>query len=167
MYQDPYKVLGVSRDASDEEIKKAYRELTKKYHPDLNPDDPTAAQKMSEINAAYDQIKNPQAYTRQQDPYAREYVTRLADCFAMLLRNIAMVFNPEVVFFVGDYAGADEFFENRIRENLSRCHYLASTDPIELRYDDRDLPLLDAQGSAIALLEHFFTDPAIYEDEEM
>lgn len=105
--------------------------------------------------------------SRQKDPYAREYVTRLADCFAMLLRNIAMVFNPEVVFFVGDYAGADEFFENRIRENLSRCHYLASTDPIELRYDDRDLPLLDAQGSAIALLEHFFTDPAIYEDEEM
>ena len=104
--------------------------------------------------------------SRQKDLYAREYVTRLADCFAMLLRNIAMVFNPEVVFFVGDYAGADEFFENRIRENLSRCHYLASTDPIELRYDDRDLPLLDAQGSAIALLEHFFTDPAVYEDEE-
>ena len=43
MYQDPYKVLGVSPDATDEEIKKAYRELTKKYHPDLNPGDPSAA----------------------------------------------------------------------------------------------------------------------------
>lgn len=58
MVQDPYKVLGVAPDASDEEIKKAYRDLTKKYHPDLNPGDETAAKKMNDINAAYDQIKN-------------------------------------------------------------------------------------------------------------
>ena len=58
MVQDPYKVLGVSPDASDEEIKKAYRDLTKKYHPDLNPGDEEAARKMNDINAAYDQIKN-------------------------------------------------------------------------------------------------------------
>ncbi len=57
---DPYKVLGVSPDASDEEIKKAYRALAKKYHPDLNPGDEAAAQKMQEINAAYEQIKNPE-----------------------------------------------------------------------------------------------------------
>lgn len=60
MAQDPYKVLGVSPNASEEEIKKAYRELAKKYHPDRNPGDEEAARKMNEINAAYDQIKNGQ-----------------------------------------------------------------------------------------------------------
>lgn len=56
--RDPYSILGVPPGASEEEITKAYRKLAKKYHPDLNPGDSTAAAKMSEINAAYDQIKN-------------------------------------------------------------------------------------------------------------
>lgn len=58
MVQDPYKVLGVSPDASDEEIKKAYRDLAKKYHPDMNPGNAEAAARMNEINAAYDRIKS-------------------------------------------------------------------------------------------------------------
>lgn len=70
MVQDPYKVLGVSPGASDEEIKKAYRELTKKYHPDLNPGDSNAAQKMNDINAAYDQIKNGGAQQQAYGPSA-------------------------------------------------------------------------------------------------
>jgi len=60
MIDDPYQVLGVSRDASDDEIKRAYRRLAKKYHPDVNPGDPVAAKKMQQVNAAYEQIKNPE-----------------------------------------------------------------------------------------------------------
>lgn len=58
---DPYKVLGVSRDANDDEIKTAYRELARKYHPDNYGDNPLsdlAEEKMQEINEAYDAIMN-------------------------------------------------------------------------------------------------------------
>ena len=68
MIEDPYKVLGVSPDASDEEIKKAYRKLAKQYHPDLNPGDPVAAKKMQQVNAAYEQIKNPEKAQPNRGP---------------------------------------------------------------------------------------------------
>ena len=51
--RDYYEVLGVSRDADEETIKKAYKKLAKQYHPDLNPDSKTAEEKFKEINEAY------------------------------------------------------------------------------------------------------------------
>jgi len=69
MTDDPYKVLGVSPGASDEEIKKAYRALAKKYHPDRNPGDKEAAKKMQQINDAYDRIKNPEKTQQQSGNY--------------------------------------------------------------------------------------------------
>ena len=59
MMSDPYQVLGVSRDASDEEIKKAYRQLSRKYHPDANINNPNKAQaeeKFKDVQQAYEQI---------------------------------------------------------------------------------------------------------------
>lgn len=53
---NPYDILGVSPSASDDEIKASYRALAKKYHPDANPGSEYAAEKMREINAAYDKI---------------------------------------------------------------------------------------------------------------
>lgn len=55
---DPYQVLGVKRDASEAEIKKAYRRLAKKYHPDSNKDDKTAQEKFSNATAAYDLLSD-------------------------------------------------------------------------------------------------------------
>ena len=54
---NPYTVLGVSPNATDDEIKEAYRKLAKKYHPDINPNKELAETKMKEINYAYDTIK--------------------------------------------------------------------------------------------------------------
>lgn len=56
--RDPYTVLGVSHDASEAEIKTAYKTLAKKYHPDVTGASPEAASRMQEINAAYDEIVN-------------------------------------------------------------------------------------------------------------
>ena len=70
MNKNPYEVLGVARDASDADIKKAYHKLVMKYHPDKNPGDKSAEEKFKEVNNAFDILKDPQkraAYDRFGD----------------------------------------------------------------------------------------------------
>jgi molecular chaperone DnaJ len=60
MAEDLYKTLGVAKGASEEEIKKAYRKLARKYHPDRNPDDPKAEERFKEVQGAYDVLSDPE-----------------------------------------------------------------------------------------------------------
>lgn len=69
--RDYYEVLGVSRDVSADELKKVYRSLARKYHPDLHPDDPTAEKKFKEITEAYEVLSDPEK-RQVYDQYGHE-----------------------------------------------------------------------------------------------
>ena len=62
--KDPYEVLGVSRSADADEIKSAYRRLARRYHPDVNPNDPSAEEKFKEVGAAYSVLSDPNKRAR-------------------------------------------------------------------------------------------------------
>ena len=91
-----YDILGVPSDASDADLKKAYRKLAIKYHPDKNPDNSAAEEKFKEVNSAYEILTNPQKkikYQQQSNPYGTPsgYTTGWTqngmDMFEEMLRN--------------------------------------------------------------------------------
>lgn len=71
-YKDYYKILGVSKKASKEEIKKAYRKLARKYHPDVNPNDKISEQKFKEINEANEVLSDPKK-REKYDAYGSDW----------------------------------------------------------------------------------------------
>lgn len=71
-FKDYYKILGIDKKASEKDIKKAYRKLARKYHPDLNPDDKVAEQKFKELNEANEVLSNPEN-RKKYDKYGKDW----------------------------------------------------------------------------------------------
>lgn len=71
-YIDYYKILGVDKGASQDDIKKAFRKLARKYHPDLNPNDPSAKEKFQEINEANEVLSDPEK-RKKYDEYGEHW----------------------------------------------------------------------------------------------
>ena len=85
--KDYYEILGVACDADHEILKKAYRKLAKKYHPDRQPEDSRAEERFKELQEAYDVLKDPVKrdrydadVARQKEPWGRQERGRLRGC---------------------------------------------------------------------------------------
>ena len=111
-----------------------------------------------------DRITIPEIFrhSQQGDPLARGLTDYLARVFATALRNISLVFDPDLIVFQGDFAQADGFFDQRLREYLGEFQYYPAGGPFEIRYDQRPLSEMDALGSYAALVERYFDAPDLY-----
>ena len=107
-YIDYYGVLGVNKTATQDEIKKAFKKLARKYHPDLNPNDPTAKQKFQEINEANEVLGDPEK-RKKYDAYGENW--KHADEFEAQQRQYQQQISHFSSSFTGDHGDFSDFFE--------------------------------------------------------
>lgn len=117
MKKDFYEILGLSRDATKDDIEKAYRKLALKYHPDRNPDDPKSAEKFTEVTEAYEVLSDPNKRSQYDQygfasdeeegiPHYQYQHLDLDDALRMFMRSFGGGFGS---FFGGDDPFSDMF----------------------------------------------------------
>src|SRR5215207_8127706 len=108
-FVDYYKILGLDKNASDDDIKKAYRKLARKHHPDLNPNDREAHKKFQQINEANEVLSDPQK-RKKYDQYGKDW--QHADEFEK--RKAQQYATGDGGRFSGDFGESDfsDFFES-------------------------------------------------------
>ena len=145
-YIDYYKILDVTKSATEAEIKKAYRKLARKYHPDLNPNDKEAEKKFKEINEANEVLGNPEN-RKKYDKYGKDW--KHADEFEkagydpnqqQYSRQQQQGGNPDFSGFGGDFSGSDfsDFFNSMYgggRSSRSQSKYRGQDFNAELQLD--------------------------------
>ena len=110
-YIDYYKVLGVSKNASEKDIRKAYRKMARKYHPDVNPNDPTAEKKFKEVNEANEVLGDPEK-RKKYDKYGKDW--EHAEAFEQARQSQQRPRSGGGQQYSGDFGGHDfsDFFES-------------------------------------------------------
>lgn len=142
---DYYKILGIKKSATQDEIKKAYRKLARKYHPDLNPNDKTAEQKFKEISEANEVLSNEEN-RKKYDKYGKDW--KHAEEFekAQQQQQSRRGFGGQSTGgFSGDFSGGDysDFFESMFggggRRRGGNVQYKGQDYNAELQLDLKDV----------------------------
>lgn len=117
--RDYYEVLGLSKGASEDEIKKAYRKLSKKYHPDINKE-PDAEEKFKEVSEAYEILSDPQnaLHTTNTGMQAQIQITVLVELVADLVDSAASLVAASVVLKISSTLSLEEAVGQSIQMRL-------------------------------------------------
>lgn len=163
---DYYKILGVDKSASDEDIKKAYRKLARKLHPDLNPNDPEAQKKFQQVNEANEVLSDPEK-RKKYDQYGKDW--KHAEQFEQARQQRGRQdFGGEGEDFSGAFDGGDfsDFFTNLFGggRQRSRQSFKGKDYDAELRLSLRDAATTHQQKLTINGKAVRITVPAGVED---
>lgn len=124
--KDYYEILGVPRNASQEEIKRAYRNLARQYHPDVNPNKKEAEEKFKEISEAYAVLSDPERRA-QYDRFGHEGMRDMGFNFETIWQDITGDFGFGDIF--------DFFFGDRFKERYGTSQRTYSARGADIRYD--------------------------------
>ncbi len=100
------------------------------------------------------------------DELAQKLIGKVAETFASALRNISLVFDPDLVVFQGDYAYADALFDRLLRKSLGSFKYFPNDTPFDICYDQRDISEMNMEGSYLALVNEYFSSQRLYLDTD-
>jgi len=168
-YTDYYKILGISKDATDEDIKKAYRKLARKLHPDLNPNDKEAHKKFQQINEANEVLSDPEK-RKKYDQYGENW--QHADEFEKARHSTSghggrRPQSQEDMF--SDFEGGQysDFFEQMFGSRAKNAKYRGQDYQAELHLSLRDAAKTHSQTLTVNEKNIRITIPAGVEDGQV
>ena len=140
------------RQVCDRRIRRIVLEAAARY-----PDSP-----LCRLPADSIRVRDVFAASRQGDALAADIVDRLARYFAMALRNVTLLFNPDLVVFQGDYAEADQRFQDALTRELLSFNYYETPSPFALQNDRRSIRELATLGAYTLLIDRLFSDESMF-----